>query len=305
MTLVGLFGATRTAVSSGNWTTNSTWNCTCQPSNNDNVIIPSGITVTIGFPGIDLTGASIITITVNGTLRVSNASLLIDNNDVIAIATGGQLTSSGLGGLVFSGSGPIFVDPSSPITGPSTITGGVLPVELLYFQVQVKSELIEITWATASEKNADYFEIQKSMDGIEFSTLVSINAAGNSMEEIEYGFTDRHPVLGTSYYRLTQTDIDGSVQVFEIEQVVFDGAQREITIYPNPVLDGLVRMDLNFQPSPSDKLLILNSVGRVVFERPIHSLENKFELPSAIGPGIYVIHARFKDRVVKQRVVVR
>jgi hypothetical protein len=64
-------------------------------------------------------------------------------------------------------------------------------------------------------------------------------------------------------------------------------------------------MDLNFQPSPSDKLLILNSVGRVVFERPIHSLENKFELPSAIGPGIYVIHARFKDRVVKQRVVVR
>src|SRR4051812_18210537 len=100
---VSLWGATITAINNGNWGSNSTWSCNCQPGNDDNIIIPAGKTVTLTGPVLLFLGP-VINITIGGTLVLNNASLSLDSSDVVSILTGGTIAGTGfLGGTVYSG----------------------------------------------------------------------------------------------------------------------------------------------------------------------------------------------------------
>ena len=84
-----------------------------------------------------------------------------------------------------------------------------LPVKLGDFYLQNETDATTIFWSTLSETKCDYFEVQKSTDGINYSTIGKINATGNSVREVKYKFTDSKIIDGVSYYRLKQVDFDG------------------------------------------------------------------------------------------------
>jgi len=84
-----------------------------------------------------------------------------------------------------------------------------LPIELGKFYLENNKESTAIYWTTLSETKCDYFEVQKSSDGINFNTIGKINATGNSIREVNYKFTDSKVNDGVSYYRLKQVDFDG------------------------------------------------------------------------------------------------
>ncbi len=111
-----------------------------------------------------------------------------------------------------------------------------LPVELLYFDVQVEKD-IKLSWATASEVNNDYFIIERSEDGVYFYEIGRVKGNGNTNQKIEYTFTDRFVLAPTEYYRLKQIDFDGAFEYFNIE-IVNTGLENEsnsITAYPTTV----------------------------------------------------------------------
>lgn len=86
----------------------------------------------------------------------------------------------------------------------------VLPIELLYFSGAQKSCKQNIlSWATATETNNDHFEIERSLDAINFETIKKILGATNSLETKQYTYIDFNPELGINYYRLKQVDING------------------------------------------------------------------------------------------------
>ena len=89
-----------------------------------------------------------------------------------------------------------------------------LPVELLDFAVSKKSDGNLITWETASEFQSDYFNIDKSFNGVDWNDVTTIFAAGFSTSLQQYSFFDRDIREGYIYYRLEQTDIDGSTEIF-------------------------------------------------------------------------------------------
>lgn len=93
-------------------------------------------------------------------------------------------------------------------TQPS-VTFGTLPVNLLYFKAQTKNAHTQLLWATASEQNNDYFNIEKSENGIDFSTIGTVHGAGNSQKLLNYSYTDNTPLHHKTYYRLKQVDFDG------------------------------------------------------------------------------------------------
>jgi hypothetical protein len=78
----------------------------------------------------------------------------------------------------------------SPFTLASTSLSNPLPVELIDFNVIKKMDVAEISWTTKTENNNDYFTIQRSMDGINFTDLKSIDGAGNSNSKIDYLWID-------------------------------------------------------------------------------------------------------------------
>lgn len=87
-----------------------------------------------------------------------------------------------------------------------------LPVELLFFNAELKEQKAELHWATASETNNHYFTVERSTDGRLFEDLVIVSGHGTSNEEHSYNFTDYNPILPLSYYRLRQTDYDGTIE---------------------------------------------------------------------------------------------
>jgi len=103
-------------------------------------------------------------------------------------------------------------------------TGFVLPIELLDFTVTLDRGIVDINWSTASEANNDYFTIQRSQDAYTWENLKEIKGAGNSTSTLNYNIKDPKPYLGTSYYRLAQTDYDGTTEIFQPVSVTIDEA---------------------------------------------------------------------------------
>lgn len=90
-----------------------------------------------------------------------------------------------------------------------------LPVELLDFSVTKSKDGNLVEWSTASEYQSDYFEVYKSSNGTDWLNLINIQAAGFSTYLQEYEYFDRDLREGYIYYRLEQTDIDGSTEIFD------------------------------------------------------------------------------------------
>jgi hypothetical protein len=143
-----------------------------------------------------------------------------------------------------------------------TLTAGnttqPLPVELTRFNAEVNANGVGLSWATASEKNSAYFEVQRSATGEAYETLGRVAAQGTSNSLREYRFTDTQPLGGLAYYRLRQVDNDGTAAYSPVAT-----ARRSIelaAIYPNPTTDGVV-LPTSLGPV---RYRVLNSLGQAL-----------------------------------------
>lgn len=106
------------------------------------------------------------------------------------------------------------------------IGGGIdnpLPIELLSFTAKYQDGIVLLNWATGSEINNDYFTLERSRDALNAEIIGFVDGAGNSSRTLHYQFVDRDPLPGISYYRLKQTDYDGSFEYSQWMAVQVDG----------------------------------------------------------------------------------
>ena len=136
------------------------------------------------------------------------------------------------------------------------------PLELLDLSVTKINNSTLISWITSSELNNDYFSLEWSRDGRNFKEIAQIKSKGNHRENQEYGFTHRNPALGTNYYRLTQYDLDGRSETFNIVSVTFDFDKQDMIIAPNKVNNNLI---IEFsKPVENGSLLIYDMEGQMI-----------------------------------------
>ena len=142
----------------------------------------------------------------------------------------------------------------------------LLPVEIMNFSGEKKEESIQLSWKTASEINSAYFEIQRSVDGVTFETIGTLEANGYSNSVINYDFNDENPSNGMNYYRLKEIDADGKIQFSDVLVVNFENgnALLQMSLYPNPTND---KTTLVFDASVDGKATVevLDHLGRVVY----------------------------------------
>ncbi|MFM7900778.1 MAG: hypothetical protein ACKPAD_02210, partial [Bacteroidota bacterium] len=132
--------------------------------------------------------------------------------------------------------------PSVPIdfTWALSSTPSPLPVELLYFNaIATSKNQVSLNWATATETNSWKFSVERSDGFSPFEKILEVDAAGNSITNIEYSTIDIKPLKGTSYYRLRETDLDGTEQLSNIVRVDFSdfNPKNNLFVYPNPALN--------------------------------------------------------------------
>jgi hypothetical protein len=202
----------------------------------------------------------------------------IANGTVISSATGTQerstLISDGTGGAIITWQdrrNPSEYDIYAQNICASGIIGGatcgVLPIELLSFTGQYHSatKAINLAWVTAQETNTSRFEIEKSLDGIQFKKLGQKAAAGNSALTLSYTFTDPAVWKGNNYYRLTTVDLDGALSFSKILTIYTPGDITNEAIYPNPSTGKLfIHTNLVYKNAT---VKVFNSLGQVIVEK--------------------------------------
>ena len=113
-----------------------------------------------------------------------------------------------------------------------------LPIELLDFQaIANQMKQVDLYWATATEINNDYFTIERSRDGFDFEAIEEVDGAGTTFHKSKrIEPLIKIPFIGTSYYRLKQTDFDGTFSYSDIKVVNIEwNNQNDFAVYPNPM----------------------------------------------------------------------
>jgi len=149
-----------------------------------------------------------------------------------------------------------------------------LPISLLSFNAVCENNVVDITWTTATEINNDYFTIQRSTDAVNWEFVKNIPGSGNSNTVLYYATTDDYPYSGTSYYRLKQTDFDGSSETFSPVAVICRESNegQGISYYPNPFTSEVV-VDMKYLDFDRAVLRIYDLLGKIVYEQDLESTE--------------------------------
>jgi len=146
---------------------------------------------------------------------------------------------------------------------PFTVTSGVgvVPVRLISFAAANRKDDVLLRWKTANELNSSLFDVERSADGIRFSSIGSLPAY-NRPGTHEYSLVDRQPLKGISYYRLKQVDTDGRYVYSIIIAINRNAVEKSITVFPNPVKDMVtVLFTASNQPR---KMFLTDARGAVV-----------------------------------------
>ncbi len=190
----------------------------------------------------------------------------------------------------------------SPFTfGSTEVTENPLPVEIVDFTGLQSDNTVVLEWTTLSEKDNDFFEIERSTDGINFATIGFVQGAGNSVEKLAYNFADNAPESGRAYYRLSQVDYDGTRSYADRLVSVVYAADRDIrlTIVPNPTR-GLFNVLVKGASEGVAKLL--SQSGKPIRIVEIHLSDELIDI-SDLPNGIYILQYQTGDNVVHERVV--
>lgn len=160
----------------------------------------------------------------------TNASVYSAADGLVFTNTAGRISVTGIDNAM------IPANTYRYFTLGSVSSNTPLPVELLSFKAEGDYPNVILSWETASETDNDYFTLERSQDAINWEELAKVDGAGNSSHHNAYTFTDRGPLNGQSYYRLSQTDFNGTVHRAGIRAVFLKG-NSSLTVYPNPGSD--------------------------------------------------------------------
>lgn len=181
-----------------------------------------------------------------------------------------------------------------------SISSGVscsLPINLISFSGEEKERSSLLTWTTASESNNDYFTIEHSTDGIHFEIISIVNGAGNSTEINSYQLLHNNPINGINYYRLSQTDFDGTKNEYKTILVKHTRNSTTLKITPNPVGESAV-LSYNSTVEGMTFYEILDASGRILEYNQVELIigENIFPLETnELQHGIYFIRMNTKN----------
>lgn len=168
-----------------------------------------------------------------------------------------------------------------------------LPVTLVNFQANAERTLVNLSWATTSEKNSKNFEIQRSANAkdwknIGFVDIKSVN--GNSVSALTYSFADATPLNGLNYYRLKMVDLDASFAYSTIVSV--DIKSEMVYVSPNPT-SGIIKLSKS-NLSEVKKVELVNTNGKLVYSTkqiPAGGIDVK----GILGSGAYLIIVNYAD----------
>lgn len=182
----------------------------------------------------------------------------------------------------------------NPSYVPSSILSP-LPITMLSFIALPEGENGVLNWSTATEKDNDHFDIERSTNGIDYIKVGEVISQGNSISKLDYGFIDKSAssVASKLYYRIKQVDYNGTTTESDIRSIMFSKVTKtSISIYPNPASEFLSIAYNNLEVSERSTVKVFDLTGKLVSQLYIQTTQQTgvFELPlQKLTKGVYVV----------------
>jgi len=147
-----------------------------------------------------------------------------------------------------------------------------------------------LTWVTSTERNNQYFEIERSGDGNTFSSLGRIAGALNSSVEKRYSFKDNEP-LYSGYYRLKQIDASGNITYSRVIRINRPGSNTLAAQFENPV-HGMLKANFQTNEAGTAVIHIVDVTGKTMQRESVQLQKGNNQYRSdlaKLSPGTYYL----------------
>jgi len=253
-----------------------------------------------------------------GNDATCNVTMYFNNMIRSGIVNSGiDITTTHYEGALWENKGGSFVDnynntgyitSTIPLTtySPETIASSngmsPLPIELLEFNAISTEFGIEIEWVTSSEKNNDYFTLERSVDGKKWVTIYTIRGVGNTNTIHEYNYTDKEKYPEYLYYRLKQNDFDGNFSyskvisvnttsiLFPVFSSNYDKDSKQIRIFC-----------IEEYQSKIEFIELINSLGQKVYKS--NTFISKIDV-TKFPKGIYYVYCKYPQSFSANRLFI-
>jgi len=186
------------------------------------------------------------------------------------------------------------------------VCNSTLPVELSPLQTTVKNNAVQLNWFTTYESNTQAFFIEYSVNGVDFATVGTVKAAGNSNSKINYSYTHTPGATGSVYYRLRSVDTDGQFKYSNVAIAKTTGTEVTTTVFPNPFTEK-VSFTMSLETPAPVSVALYDASGRLIQKvaRQGQSGTNQVTLAGLNGlvPGIYMAHIVAGERITVQKLI--
>jgi len=169
----------------------------------------------------------------------------------------------------------------------------ILPVHITSITANQKGKDIAVEWKTEDQVNLKQYEIERSVDGNNFSKVATVAAAVSPVAT--YSWMDVNPAAGYNYYRIRSVDINGKAsytQVVKVQTGII--VNRDITVFPNPILNGTINLQLTNQPEGIYYVNVTNQLGQSILHKQIvhseGSSSESIELNKNLAHGMYQVN---------------
>ncbi len=191
-------------------------------------------------------------------------------------------------------------DLSTPVPLGSSIT----PVTFSAFNVKCNNSGAVVLWATESEANSSYFEIQKSTNGTEWAPIGKIKSTGNSSAHIDYQYLDNQ--AGKGFYRIRQVDFNGNSTYTSVLPSACSAHILSATVYPVPARDQ-VTVTINSQQSAKTELQLIDASGKIVLKQTatiVNGVNNIILDIHNLASGNYILVSSDAALYLNKRIIV-
>jgi endoglucanase len=195
--------------------------------------------------------------------------------------------------FVFLSAAIQVLNPCSPIIS--------LPVTLINFQATSMNDVVSLKWATSDEVNNSHFDIERSPDGINFQIIGKVFSHSENNNLTDYSFVDGKPLDGTSYYRLSQHDLNGDISYSSVVTVNLN--ETNIKIYPNPNSGSFT---LEIENPSGASYVIQNLLGQKIAGETLDLKDGKktFDVHHETK-GVYFITISQANKVITKKIIIQ
>ncbi|MDB5258361.1 MAG: hypothetical protein JWM14_3056, partial [Chitinophagaceae bacterium] len=178
-----------------------------------------------------------------------------------------------------------------------------LPIHLLNFSGASRNNGVLLSWQTATETNNEYFDIQRSLDGLNFESVHKTPGANNSNSLLSYQYLDPYDGTGIIYYRLVQYDFDGKTSTSRVIAIqLTNSGKAPVSIAPNPFSESVVLTKLMDEEAT---IIIYDMLGRTLESKKSSFGESVVYIGNNLSKGSYLIsyissQSTYTQKVEKQ-----